>query len=554
MSQNYNNEFLPKEIIKSMIKNVYLNYFHFTSYSDINQKYLSQRESSFYIIHKVSNKMNFKSNTYFLSIYFLDVVFLKNKIPSIYKDNYELLGLTCLVLAAKHLENDPSVPHLQYFVNVYNYIIMKNFQNSQSSNLYQYQKISFDELMLSEVIVIKMLNFKMNYFTIYDFNSFFFGHGILKIEQLTDICDEFSSRMNEKSNENDIDDDELNHINPSMVKKILEKIYKKSRFYLDNVVKNEICLKYDSFLISIYIMYKSVEYIILKENKILGAKKKQEQYYIEKKEEKLKKKTLKCFKEIMNDIYNIDLDSIDEYQYLINENDFIKIFYPLKLNINKLRNNKNELNITERICKNHRKFQSNIDLFANSNKIQKSETIEIKEFSPKKASMKVPSEKYNKIRRLKIMESLNNNSRTSKNKMTKSFIKMNSNERVSTEVNGSFSLLNRNIDNISKSNFNLDLSDINFLNSNKKDGKYKKLNLNNPDNKLFEPYSGRTDNLPKKYQKKNSLIKNTNLKEKLKCDDNLYYFPTLEVEMEKEREIKIDKNILDRTNNKSNFK
>ena len=546
MSQNYNSEFLPREIIQSMKKNIYLNYFHLTTYSDINQNYFSQRESLFYLIHKVSNKMNFKSNTYFLSIYLFDVVFLKNKIPSIYKDNYELLGLTCLVLAAKNLENDPTVPHLQYFVNVYNYIITKNFQNSQNPILYEYHKISFDELMLSEVIVIKMLNYKLNYYTIYDFNSFFFGHGILKIEQLKDICDDFSSQMDENNIENEIDNDELNHINPIMVKNILEKIYKKSRFYLDNVVKNEICLKYDSFLISIYIMYKSVENIILKENKILGSKKKQEKHYIEKKEEKLKKKTLKCFKEIMNDIYDIDLDSIEEYQCLINENDFIKIFYPLKFDNNISQNNNNGLNITEKLGIIHRKIQSNVDLFGSNNKIQKSETIESKEFSPKKVTMKVPSEKYNKIRRLKIMERLNNNTRTSKNKKAKLFLRMNSNERISSEGSGSISLLNRNKDTIRKSNFNLDISDINYSNNNKKDNKYKKLSLNNPSDKFFEPYSGRTNNPDMQYSN-NFLIRSTNLKETLKNDNNLYHFPTLGLE----NEMNIDKNIVEGFNPKS---
>ena len=84
-----------------------------------------------------------------------------------------------------------------------------------------------------------------------------------------------------------------------MVKKVLEKIYKKSRYYLDNIVKNKISLKYDSFLISIYIMYKSVEYVILKENKLINEEKKIDNYYLEKKEDALKIKTSKCFKDIM---------------------------------------------------------------------------------------------------------------------------------------------------------------------------------------------------------------------------------------------------------------
>ena len=87
MSKNYNTELLPEEIIQSMKKNIYYNYLHFTSFSDINQKYLSGRSSLFSLIHKISNKMNFKSSTYFLSIYYLDLIFLKNKIPIIFEDN-----------------------------------------------------------------------------------------------------------------------------------------------------------------------------------------------------------------------------------------------------------------------------------------------------------------------------------------------------------------------------------------------------------------------------------------------------------------------------------
>lgn len=223
--------------------------------------------------------MNFKSNTYFLSAYFLDLIFLKNKIPYIYNNNFELLGLSCLVLAAKHLENDPTVPHLQYFVSAYNYTVKQIKNVSQMSNVYDFKKVAFNDLMITEVIVLKMLNYKLNYFTIYDFNSFFFGHGILKIEQLKDISEDFYS----KKNNNFIGmDDDLNYINPSMVKKILEKIYKKSRFYLDNVVKSKISLKYDSFVISIYIMYKSVEYVILKESKLLNDSKDEDKYFKEK--------------------------------------------------------------------------------------------------------------------------------------------------------------------------------------------------------------------------------------------------------------------------------
>ncbi len=511
MSKSHNMEFLPEDIIQNMQKNIYHNYLYFKSYSEINQNYLFIRNSLISLIQKISNKMNFKSQTYFLSIYYLDLIFLKNKIPSIYNENYELLALTCLVLAAKHLENDPTVPHLEYFVTTYNIIIKQIMHDAESKIIYNYSNISFKDLMLSEVIACKILNYKLNYFTIYDFNSFFFGHGILKIELLTDITDDFKKRKNDTEpyfdkNEDD-DDEELNYINPAKVKKILEKIYKKSRAFLNNVVKNKICLKYDSFLISIYLMYKSVESVILKEYKTINDEKTPDPFYIEKKEEILRRKISQCFKDIMNDNYKIDLDSMEEYQYLINDDEFLKIFDPFKYN-NKLmlNNNKNEFDISERLKKIHRKYQSNnLDVLEkkhkNKNKNTKPEKMEKKEFSPKKIShMKIPSEKYNKIRRLKILERLNKNTKSSKNSFTKSFL-FTKDEIPNNDI--------KNKDNLNKSNYNKDYKEFFTQNNSTKNiVKNKKININDNNDALFDSY--KLGNKTKQYQNDTSYMNEIN--------------------------------------------
>jgi len=556
MNRNYNIELFPDEIIQTMRKSIYFNYLYFKSYSDINRDYLSMRNALFSLIHKVSNKMNFKSNTYFLSAYFLDLIFLKNKIPYIYNNNFELLGLSCLVLAAKHLENDPTVPHLQYFVSAYNYTVKQIKNASQMPNTFDFKKVAFNDLMLTEVIVLKMLNYKLNYFTIYDFNSFFFGHGILKIEQLKDISEDFYS----KKNNSFIDmDDEINYINPTMVKKILEKIYKKSRFYLDNVVKSKISLKYDSFVISIYIMYKSVEYVILKESKLLNGSKDEDKYFREKREENLKRKTSKCYKSIINEIYKIDLDSLEEYQYLINDDEFLEIFYPLKYGNNKTRNinnNGNKFDINKRMEKFCSKMQSNNLISENNKSIQESENNqkkenkenkedkESKEFSPKKLSKnKVPLEKYNKIRKLKIMD--NKLSKNNTNKFTKSFIRMNSKNETPDKINNSISTQN-NKDILSKSNINVDINDIKFYKSNKLINRVKKLHINNPNDKLIEPYSG-VNNFIKSYKNTTSKVSTSNPKETIK---NEHYFTTITAE--NEREGKIYKNELNLNNTSTN--
>ena len=79
-------------------------------YRLISNDYLLSRSSLFTLIRKISNKMGFKSQTYFLSIYYLDILFSKNKKIDC---NYKILGLACLLLSAKFTENDPTVPIYQ---------------------------------------------------------------------------------------------------------------------------------------------------------------------------------------------------------------------------------------------------------------------------------------------------------------------------------------------------------------------------------------------------------------------------------------------------------
>ena len=201
LNYQYNIEISPKDIFDSMKKNIYNN-FSSQSFSSINKEYLALRNGLFDLLRKISDKMGFKSQTYFLSIYYLDILFSQNKKSDC---NYNILGLACLLIASKHCENDPAVPELKYFIKIYNNIV-----GSKKS-------ISVSDLFYSEVMACKMLNHKLNYYTIYDFNSFFFIHNIVKWELLNELYndnykDKYSMKCSSKEN------------------KIMEKIYKKSRY------------------------------------------------------------------------------------------------------------------------------------------------------------------------------------------------------------------------------------------------------------------------------------------------------------------------------------
>ena len=296
MDDNYlsETEISPKELIKYMKSNIYNIHFK-NNYQYISSDYILNRTSLFFLIRKISNKLGFKSQTYFLSIYYLDILFSKNKKIEC---NYKTLGLACLLLSAKYIENDPYVPNLPSFIKAYNIVV--GYKNI----------ISVTDLFYAEVLTCKMLGYKLNYYTIYDFDSFFFGHGIIKMEQIRDLNNE-----NLAKNKNNY---EINAFNSVVIRQILEKIYRKSRHYLELIINNsKICLRYSSLIISIYIMKKSIEEILYEEQRI-------NQHDLLRRESFVNK-TSKYFKEIMNEIYDINYESMDSFSELVSDTELIKL-------------------------------------------------------------------------------------------------------------------------------------------------------------------------------------------------------------------------------------
>ena len=291
-------EIPPKKIFELMKSNVYDNYFNY-SWTSINKDYISSRKSLFNILHKITIKMGFKSQTFFLSAHYLDIIFTKKRRINA---NLNTLGLASLCLSAKFCENDPIVPHLQYFIRIFN-------------NINGYKTIiSMSDLKRTEVLVLKLLNYKLNYYTIYDFNSFLFGHGILKIDQLKDI--ESKSRRLYRSRRREFS---INPSNSLLIKNILEKIYKKSRYYLEDIIHNtKLCFKYNPLFLAIFIMKKSVEEIMGIEQKINNLEQKeQDEFY---------SKTSLYFKQIMFDFYKIDYEKNEQYKDILIDDEILEIF------------------------------------------------------------------------------------------------------------------------------------------------------------------------------------------------------------------------------------
>ena len=279
-------ELPPSQLFSQMISNSHSTNFPFFQ-SHINKDYIAQRKNILNILHKITTKMGFKSQIFFLSVKYLDIIFSSKKNYNI-KLNLHTAALTCLILSAKFGEVDPYVPQLIYFIKIYYHLIGYKSRNH----------ISLRDLKIAEVDILKILNYKLNYYTIYDINSFLFVHGVLKTQQIKEITGE----------KND-------GINSHKFEKILEKIYKKSRYYLDIVINcTKLCLNYDDLFLSIYIMKKSIEEILFNEKKIILSDDENEFYL----------KQNNYFKDIMKSMYNIDYEKNEQYQRLISDEEIYK--------------------------------------------------------------------------------------------------------------------------------------------------------------------------------------------------------------------------------------
>ena len=257
-------EFPLNEIFAQILANNNLNFSPF-SQTNINKEYLYHRKNIFNILHKITNKMGFKSQVFYLSANYLDIIFSSKKIIK-YEFNIYTLALACFCLSAKFCEIDPIVPQLNYFIKIYYNIIGYKIKNP----------ISLQDLKYAEVYILKLLNYKLNYYTIYDFNSFLFIHGLIKSQQKN------------------------SNFNP---KQIMEKIYKKSRYYLDLILINtKLCFKYNTLFISIFILEQSIKEFANKKNQTI------------------------FFNEIMKNIFNINYEDEEQYQRLIVDEEVEKIF------------------------------------------------------------------------------------------------------------------------------------------------------------------------------------------------------------------------------------
>ena len=213
-----------------------------------NKIYFSRRKELKNLIKKVNSQLDNNSQSFFLALYYMDLIFTHPDLEKVFyahfsswnnypnKDiqmpNYVLLSLSCLILASKFNENDPHVPTISSFIRLL---------YSASNKKYIF---NLEALYLSEIVVLKLLKYKLNYYTVYHYLIFFFTHGIIFQKTIA------NSKIIKKYPE----------------KKILEKIYIQARDIIDNIIDSDefysLYFGKDNYVIIVEIFLWCIEHIM----------------------------------------------------------------------------------------------------------------------------------------------------------------------------------------------------------------------------------------------------------------------------------------------------
>lgn len=184
-----------------------------------NLTYFECRKDIKNLLKLINVSLENNSQTFFLALYYMDSVFTNKNFLEIYNKFYSpenqknpsnkeylMFSLACLIIATKYNENDPHVPNIIGFTNLCSF---------HSNSLYNFK---VEELFETEVFILKLLEYKLNYYTLYHYIVFFFVHGLFFI--------------NDKKFEQNI------------TQKTLENIYIRLRGILDNFLDDEKNIEY----------------------------------------------------------------------------------------------------------------------------------------------------------------------------------------------------------------------------------------------------------------------------------------------------------------------
>ena len=479
-----------------------------------NIYFISIRNDIITLLKKINSSFENSSSTYYLSLFYVDNIFnlpdFNEYLKKYYKYEYQtkkiyiILSVCCLIISTKFNENDPHFPGAYNFLGLCNKFTNNNYI------------IQINDLTEGEIIILKFLKYKLNYYSVYNFLVFFFGHGIIA-----------DNSFEKYKNHNNYDK-----------KQILEKIYILSREILD--LLNNDCskenielLNKNNYITAAIILNYSIENIlgiVLDNNNIKESNAFMEYYNI-----KLDNKIKESISNIIKNIYaNRDSNKINNEKNKKNKT-FRYTYSTLLLN-NKKKQFNNYLNNNYQKEKNN--YIINTITYYQSpdyNNIQKIDNSHRYFYNNKKIYLN-----YGKNDELN--NNKKNNNKKNNNELKKSY-SMNhlQNKKLSADNNHNFQIRNNYLKEDNTYNYNYN-SNYNYLNINKNYSNNKNIFIEDKDinnylsNEIINnnkssnnKYISLKKNISFKEQKGPSLNKNQYYYDnnKIKSNNNNYYLQNI---------------------------
>ena len=183
-------------------------------YSTIPEEYHQMRKALVEMLKDYIIEYGFSTRSYFLGVYILDYIYCNysyNDVISKLKTDLFILGV--FLVAIKFIDDDAYPPALD------------TFPKKKSPTIYY----SLNDVRKYEFIVIKLMNFKLDYFTSYYITETILAHGVVFTKELQ----------------------ALNCLDPKTIKDKLKKLYRLSLDINKMFVEDINCLKFNIFDISV---------------------------------------------------------------------------------------------------------------------------------------------------------------------------------------------------------------------------------------------------------------------------------------------------------------
>ena len=136
-----------------------------------NIYYISIRNDLAVLLKKINSSFENSSSTYYLSLFYADNIFnlphFNEYLKKYYKYEYQtkkiyiILSDCYLIFATKFNENDPHFPGAFNFLALCNKFTYENYM------------VQINDLTEGEIIILKFLKYKLNYYSVYNFLVFF---------------------------------------------------------------------------------------------------------------------------------------------------------------------------------------------------------------------------------------------------------------------------------------------------------------------------------------------------------------------------------------------